>query len=157
MRMDHLKKVMQAVQKTVPDNNPGSGILVYPEEVEEELTEVRDKTALIKRFEKYRRVDDLINDFTLDAAKRIIYEMEYGKTSNDRRSAAKEILDRGLGRPVDRVLNITAEVGQYSDEEVDSKIDGLLMELGYKELKASASKLLIEDAATPEETKVESG
>lgn len=147
MRSDHLKKLMHAVQKTVPDNDPGTGFLVNPEEVCEELEEVREKSALIERFKRYRRVDDLFEDFSIDAAKQLVFESQFGRTSNDRRAASKEVLDRALGKPVDRVLNITAEVNQLSDQELESKIESILDELGYKgKERKTAKKLIIEES-----------
>ena len=136
---------MHAVQKTVPDNDPGTGFLVDPNELQEELEENAEKVALIERFKKYRRVDDLFEDFSIDAAKQLVFESKFGRTSNDRRSAAKEVLDRALGKPVDRVLNITAEVNQLSDQELESKIETILDELGYKGKERKAAKKLIID------------
>jgi hypothetical protein len=71
--------------------------------------------------------------------------MEFGRTSQDRRSAAKEILDRGLGKPVERVLNLNANVKQMSDQELDSSIESLLTELRYKGSKQSSSNLLLDE------------
>jgi len=154
-RTDHFKQLMRAVQKTVPDNNPGHGLLVHPDEVEEELDEVREKTALIKKFERYNRADDLLKDFSPQAAKRLVYEMEFGRTSNDRRSAAVAVLDRALGKPVDRVLNITAEINQYMDQELDTSIRTLLGELGYQKQEGETSRKLIvtENPAGPGKAK----
>jgi hypothetical protein len=125
-----IKDILRAVHKATPPEDFGTGDLVHKDEVKEELKEVRDKTALLEKLGKYNRAEDLINDFSLKAAKRTVIEMEFGKTSADRLKAAESILNRSLGKPIERIANIGMEVSQYSEQELDGKLQELLKAFG---------------------------
>lgn len=50
-----------------------------------------------------------------------------------RLKAATEILNRTLGRPVERSLNLHADVGRLSDKDLDSQIARLMSQSGARE------------------------
>lgn len=128
--MASLKEIMSAVAKRAPEEDVGTGNLVDKAEVNDSLVEIRQKTKLIDRLGRYNRPQDMINDFSLDAVKRVIVEMEHGKSSSDRIKAAELILNHSVGKPIERVANVSMEVSQESDNEVNSKIKDLLVAFG---------------------------
>lgn len=121
-----LKDLIRAATKTIPTEDVDTGELVFKEEVHEELDEIRKKTNLLNRLNKYSSAKDLISDFSLDAAKRVVMEMENGKMGGDRLRAAESILNRSLGKPIERIANIGMEVSEKTDVELDSKIKELM-------------------------------
>lgn len=139
--------------------------LVREEDIKEELEdlkeqrkelqkETRELKELRARFVKAgRRPIDIINEFSADAVKRIVVEMETAPKSSDRINAADKVLDRSLGKPVHKQINLSAEIGSFQDTEVESKIEDLMGELGYKR---PASKKLIVETESKEVPKDES-
>jgi hypothetical protein len=126
-----IKEYIRAAQRTIPDDTTGNGDLVHKRVVEKDLKEIRTKSALLEQLGKYKHTDDLLKDFSLDAAKRTIIEMEHGKTSQDRLKAAGSVLDRSLGKPVERVANLNLDVTNMEEAELDSKIQDLMSQCGY--------------------------
>lgn len=120
-----LKDLIRAATKTIPSENVETGDLVYKHEVKEDLEEIRKKTNFIIRLNSYSSAKDLISDFSVDAARRVVYEMEHGKMGGDRLRAAESILNRSLGKPIERIANIAMEVSEKTDMEVDDKIKEL--------------------------------
>lgn len=123
---------MKAALKQIPEDTTGDGDLVHKQEVKKELREIRDKTHLLEQLGEYKSTDDLLRDFSLEAAKRTVIEMEFGKTSADRLKAAESVLNRSIGKPIERIANINMDITEMADEEIDATIGDLLNELGYK-------------------------
>lgn len=141
---DKLKLAMRAIERRLPNADVGTGFLVHPNEVKAELQQMTEKTQLIESFERYNRADDLLADFSLPAARRLIYEMFFGFKSRDRQSAARAVMEHTLGKPVQRVFNVNAEVGNYNEMELEGKTKDLLSELAQtdpKRMRALLSEL----------------
>jgi len=139
-----IKELIQAASRTIPKKDTvGTGDLVRPVVVKKDLEEIREKEKLVSYMGKYKRADDLINDVSLRAAKRVTMEMEFGKSSTDRLKAANIILDRSMGKPADRQISINMDIQGYQDQELNTEVHKLLGELGYTE--AQANKILVED------------
>ena len=93
---------------------------------------VKSRVELMEKLEKFSRAQDIFSDFTTDAAKCLVIEMFHGATSNDRRKAAEALLDRELGKPMQRQMNLNMSVHDKTNKEVDYEIENLMGELGYK-------------------------
>lgn len=107
------------------------------------LEELQAKAFLEERLKEYVRADDILNDFSVDAAKTLVKEMYYGKYSSDRKRAADSILDRSQGKPIDRMLNINMEIPGYNNDEMDYKIKELMNELGFTSSKGKSPQILV--------------
>ena len=127
--MDDIKDFINAIGKTIPKNQNGMGDLVHANEVKDELNYIDAKKAEIEKLMKYQSADQCAKDYCLEAIIALVLEMKFGKTSTDKRLAASEILDRGMGKPVERVMNLELEASGMADEELNSKTESLLDQL----------------------------
>jgi hypothetical protein len=99
---------------------------------------------VLGKFDRCSVAGDVFSEFALDAAKGLVLEMYTAGSSSDRQKAQNAVLDRALGKPVDRSINLTMDVNQASDEELNHVIGELLVELGFKGGASEVSTLLIE-------------
>ena len=139
--MKDLKEAIRAVQATVPEEDD-SPSLVDRKEVKKDLEEIRERSSLVEGFKRYKRVEDLLSDYSLEAGKQLVYESQYGKTSGDRTRASEILLNRSKGKPADKASSVTMDVDGYTDNELDSEISKLMSELGYS--KKSTGGLLLD-------------
>ena len=102
--------------------------MVEAEEARERFNDLVDLVRVMDRLEKCRNADEVIRAFKTDAAKFLVMEMVSGK---DRFKAIKELLDRGMGRPVDRSISVTQDLGSYSEEQLDLMIREKMNVTGY--------------------------
>lgn len=117
---------------------------ITPEDLlEDKKDEMEEKVALSKyrrgmikrtlsRFKRCRNANDVFADFALDAAKGTVLEAQLAYTSGDRQRAQETILNRALGKPVDRVMSIGMQVSSKSEPELEHDIRRLLDELGFQ-------------------------
>lgn len=136
--MAKLRRRMELAGEMVPDET------VAPNEVlEEDQETIAEKVALAKyrrgivrrtlrRFKRCRTAQDVFAENALDAAKATVLEMQLAYTSGDRQRAAESVLNRALGKPVDRIMSIGMQVSSKSDAELDHDINRLLSELGFQ-------------------------
>lgn len=136
--MRALRERLQKAEKLIADES------ITPEEVlKDQKAEMAEKVALsryrrgmvkrtVRRFKKCRSANDVFSDFALDAAKATVMEMSLAFSSGDRQRAAETVLNRALGKPVDRVMSIGMQVSAKSDPELDHDIERLLAELGFE-------------------------
>jgi len=119
--LDHLKAKLKATKETLePDHLSGS---------EHDILRP-DTKELQDRFETCQTANDVFTDFSRDAAKQVALGMYAGRSSQDRLRAANTILDRALGKPVDRTISARVEIAAMSNEELDYQIKYLMEELG---------------------------
>lgn len=96
------------------------------------------------RLQKCQSANDVFSDFSKDAAIGKVTEMFIAKNSTDRQRAQETILDRALGKAVDRTMSINAQVSNEPDGVLDERIRQLNAELGYTAGEGSSTSLLIE-------------
>jgi len=140
--MRDLKKLMVAIQNTCPDTL-SSGDLVHKTEVKEELAEIRSRSKTLNHLLKYKSADDLFMGEGLYFARRMRMESEFGKTSADRIRAASEGLNRGVGKPIERTMNLNLDVQTMAQVELNQKIEELMVELGHKKARRGATQVII--------------
>lgn len=136
--MRALRERLKKAEKLVADDS------ITPADVlKDEKAELAEKVALskhrrgivkrtLRRFRKCRSANDVFADFSIDAAKATVLEMILAFSSGDRQRAAEAVLNRALGKPVDRVMSIGMQVSSKSEPELEHDIRQLLDELGYK-------------------------
>lgn len=106
---------------------------------------VREKLETLESLKDYSRAQDVFADFLPDAAKQIVIEMRHARSSSDRRKAAEQILDREMGKPLNRQVSMNITPSDFTDEELRAKTEQLLIGLGYKK-DIDGSKLVIESS-----------
>lgn len=89
---------------------------------------------IFKRFQNLKDPEAIIQLASPLAAKSLVHCMMFGDNKL-RESAASKILDRAIGKPVERQVAITADLNQLTDEEVENDISRILHELGPEEVK----------------------
>ena len=157
---EDLRSLVKSALKAMPEVCLPTEDLVPKSEVLDELEEIRLRQAAIEkltsRMKGVSRTQDVFTEFSVDAAKQLVLEMQTAKTSHDRRQAAEKIISWDIGKPVERAISMSAQVGSLSDHEVDSKINDLIERLGFVKTDLSKRKRLIqEDKAVAEATPVE--
>ena len=145
--MTKLRNRLKKAEEVVADDS------ITPEDVlKEDQETIAEKVALAKyrrgvvrrtlrRFKNCRSAQDVFADFAMDAAKTTVLEMELAYSSGDRQRAAEAVLNRALGKPVDRIMSIGMQVSSKSDPELDHDIRRLLAELGYQGTEGEARAL----------------
>ena len=148
--MDLKPLLQQALTSTQVDHIDAD--LVHSDHVRDQLEAIEAKAKIVEEIGKFTRADDVLAHSCPDAAKRLVMEMHFGKTSADRTRAAESIINRVQGKPVDRVMNINMNASEMTDNEVDNTIKELNAELGYT-LKAGNSAPLLIDSEGGERQK----
>jgi len=135
--MSDFKSVKNRIKRTFDLMNPNG---VMPDEVV-----IDDKTKLVERInfaekvsrklyqinqraEKCPGANDIFSEFVRDAAIQTVIEMNTATQSTDRQRAQERVLDRALGKAVDRSVSVHMNVNDLSDEELNNKILQLLGE-----------------------------
>ena len=133
-----LRKRLEEAEKSIEDDT------ITPEEVmKNDKAAMAEKIAIAKyrrntvqkalrRFKKARTANDVFSDFAKDAARATVMEMLLALSSGDRQRAAETILNRALGKPVDRIMSVGMQVSAKSDPELDHDIRKLLADLGFE-------------------------
>lgn len=150
--MKDLKTLIRAAKNTIPSpdiNLNPQEVLEDREALQEDIRELRRLEQIKARLMSCKTANDVFSEFSVDAARVTVIEMLTAKASKDRQHSADKILDRALGKPVERVANINMEVAGYSDEELEDQTRRLMGELGYKGAEGSASTFVV--AAEAEE------
>ena len=134
-----IRRLIQAARDSahLVDKSPFSGIVD-----DEDARVVREQMDLVSELSGYSRAVDIYQDFSADAAKQLVFEAKFGKSSADRTRAAVEILDRAHGKPVNRQVSLTLSPSEMSVEDLRGRTERLLIDLGYK-AGVSADKLII--------------
>lgn len=96
---------------------------------------------------KYKNTDELLGDYLLEAVKRWILEMNFGEKSQDRIKAAQHIVYQLQGKPVEKILNLTAKVGDLTDNELRKEIEDKLAILGYTKGKRTSTSLIVDSGS----------
>lgn len=117
------RRIMEGIGESKVEEPPVDCV----SEIKESALKLFDLDKIVKELGNMRSADEVIHNFCNDAAKSLVVEMVTANTSRDRLSAATQILDRGLGKPVDRHMNINANIGSMSEAELDSKLIDFLM------------------------------
>jgi len=112
------------------DSDLPEGDLVHKSDVEESLTKIQKKEKFFEKLKKYSDSELLLKDFSINAVRAIIMEMEYGATSADRRIASEKILAYSMGKPIERVMSLSMESQGMPEEELDNKVAELLKFFG---------------------------
>jgi len=129
--------------------------VVEDEDDLEEARIMREKIDLVEELSSYSRAQDIYRDFSPQAARQLVFESKYGKTSSDRRNSSTEILDRAHGKPINRQVSLSMNASDMSVEDLKSKNENLMRELGYIE-GANRDRLIIGETATGEAIPVSS-
>ena len=95
------------------------------------LEDTKKDLTLLQELKGLNRAQDVFAKYTAIAAKQLVMEMINGKTSNDRRKAATELLDRELGKAINRQVSVNMTPSDFGDEELDSNIRDLNDLLGF--------------------------
>lgn len=102
------------------------GLLEGVKGYREQVIEMRE---LIRVLKEKDRPDDVFGEFAGVAAKLLVLEMLAGDSGKNRLAAIAMVLDRGLGKVVDRSITLNHELVNMGDEEIEGKIEELLSEL----------------------------
>lgn len=101
---------------------------------------------IFRKFQSLKDPESIIQMASPLAAKALVHCMMFGDNKL-RESAASKILDRAIGKPVERQIAITGDLNRMTDEEVDNDIARILQELGPDEvgkfLKSSQQTIVI--------------
>jgi len=133
----------------------------YGDSPEVELTQVRP-VILPERLDKCSTAQDVFREYSVDAAAGKVREMMKAKTSGDRQRAQETVLGYGLGKPVNRSLSYSVQIGDATDEELTHGIRSLLIELGFSSGEGASSRIFIgpktiEGSVKTPEVQAESG
>ena len=109
---------------------------------DDEVIRVREKLDLLDRLSGYSRSRDIYADFSVEAAKQLVIESKFGKSSSDRTKAADSILDRAEGKAVNRQLSMTVTPSDMGDAELVSRVMQLAGQLGIAK-DVDGSKLIL--------------
>lgn len=140
--MTMLRKKFGKVKDIVEEGSVAPDEVLTLSEAEVKEDQLADQVALLKykkrkiervlnKFRGARSASDVFADNALDAAKVTVLEMHLASSSTDRQRAAESVLNRALGKPVDRVMSIGMQVSSKSEGELEHDIRRLLDELGY--------------------------
>ena len=146
--MGKLEKIRKGMMSVVEGMGEEMGVEeVFDGGLEERVNLVREyqkrMRGVQKRLEKLRSAGEVFGDFGRDAAEGKVLEMYLGSTSSDRQRAQETVLDRSLGKVVDRVMSLNVEVSSLKEGELDRRIRELQDELGYTERKGEFATILI--------------
>lgn len=130
------------------------GESIAPDEVLTDSPTINEKVKLVKyqemlrkhclaKIRKARTANDIFADNAMDMAKATVLEAYLAYSSSDRQRAMESVLNRALGKPVDRIMSIAMQVSSKTDMELDHDIKRLLGELGYKDGKGEACPALV--------------
>jgi hypothetical protein len=132
------KSILRRVRK-----DPVFEVRGYDVNPEEELIMAEDALAAIGGYSEMRRLgerlfshsnaSDVLGEFKVVAARMLVSQMLLGKDERVRGKACLELLDRSLGKPVERMMSLNMEVDGKTDEELEYEIGVLLNEFGRKE------------------------
>jgi len=101
------------------------------------------KPPNVPRLEKCNTAQDVFREFSSDAAAGKVEEMLKAKTSSDRQRAQETILGYGLGKPINRSLSYSVQLGDVTEEELNHGIKSLLYELGYTSGEGTSDRVFI--------------
>jgi hypothetical protein len=94
--------------------------------IDEKVDYVKRKAAMMEaaktRLRRMGSANEVFSGFARDAAALKVEEMIVAKSSADRQRAMETVLDRALGKAVDRSINLNVDVANMSDEELDEQI-----------------------------------
>jgi len=107
-----------------------------------QIDELSEKILVVRKLEGLSRAQDVFTEATPDMAKVLVMEAHFSKSSRDRITAANAILDRELGKPMQRNVNMNVSVSDKNDHELDAEIGDLLEDLGMK--KRRSNNLIID-------------
>ncbi len=94
--------------------------LIDVEEVREQNEALMTVSEALERLRDLKTPHEVLSNFQLDATKKLVmmslFNERYGFV------ATKEILDRVMGKPVERMISIGQEVSSYGDERLNQEI-----------------------------------
>jgi len=114
------------------------------EAVEDSALRMVDMDEMLKRLFRHRHHDDILAEFTSDAVRLLIFTMFTSQSEKIKLEAVKEVLNRSIGKPLERSVTMSLNPNELSDNEVDVKIQELMSELGYTRSKKGTTALLVE-------------
>lgn len=116
---------------------------------------IQNMENVLNRLSSLRNSDDILYEFGSDAARLLVIEMHTARSSADRLKAIQQVLDRTLGKPIDRSITLNHNVKELKDEELDAQIKDMLHDLNYITGSTRRSvSLLIEGEAEKREIEV---
>lgn len=109
--------------------------------------------AIKKKLTSCNSANEVFSIFSKDAAAGKVVESVLAPRSSDRQRAQETILDRSLGKVVDRTMNVNLDIGNLTKVEIDNKIMDLCDEFGITDegREGNTTKILIDEEATPAE------
>ena len=90
--------------------------------VSEHKKRLKDLRNAQTRMARCRSANDVFSSFASDAAKMKVKEAIMAKNSSDRQRAQETILDRALGKAVDRSISLNVEIANLTEEELNERI-----------------------------------
>lgn len=150
--MSRIRRRMVAASEVIGEDDS-----IRPDEVVDDDKEMmEEKVALaryrrdvvrrtLRRFRKCRSASEVFSEFSREAAEVTVMEMQMAVNSSDRQRAADSILNRALGKPVDRVVSVGMQISAKTDEELDHDIRQLITELGFERRAGEIGKVALYD------------
>lgn len=148
-RIKGIKEELKACLDEFDETIPMESVVENPtDEMRDLVNKQRETLKRLKRARKMMKsaksANDVFSRFALDAAELKVMEAILAKNSSDRQRAQETILDRALGKAVDRTMTVNVDISNMSDGELDDRIGKLMSDLGYTTREGGASTLIIE-------------
>lgn len=119
-----------------PSSNPTEDKMIQMLDDKQVLGELLEEVLPIyKRTKKMKNADEILSAYQGVAARSLVRPMFFGSHKEVRQSA-KEVLDRVLGKPIERQMRLTANVDAMSEAEIDNELRRLKaagIDGGYEE------------------------
>lgn len=88
---------------------------------------------VLRRFRGMRDADEIMRMSAPMAAQSLVWCMLFGDVKS-KESAAKEILNRAHGKPVERQLSVNADINGMSEGEIDNDLVRIFEKVGVEKL-----------------------
>lgn len=89
---------------------------------------------IFKRFNQLKDPESILNLAGPIAARTLVHCMVFGDNKT-RESSASKVLDRVMGKPVERQISLMGDIHKMTEEEVDSDIARILQQLPDEEVR----------------------
>ncbi len=116
-----------------------------PEDVEDDMNQDLDERKLFmesmmeflpifKKFNQLKDPESILQMAGPIAARTLVHCMVFGDNKT-RESSASKVLDRVMGKPVERQISLMGDIHKMTEEEVDSDIARILQKLPEEEVR----------------------
>lgn len=123
--VEHIRNKIKACLDVV-DDPVGVEVAYEPNEAQEYVDahklRMEEWHTVKNKVRKALTANDVFAVTSKEAAEVTVMEMYTAKSSADRQRAASTILDRALGKAVERSINLNATIGNMSEEELNNEL-----------------------------------